>query len=113
MNRSYILYFAILLLIFIIRAASTPGRKKNARKASPGGAGQRAVSPAPTAPVPARWKADPECEYGEVNHAYSHENQARVAQLDGYLKAGLIDKKEYRQMLERYRRQEQYFDSEG
>ena len=52
------------------------------------------------------WRAarEEECAYGDVNHRYSHNADRRVAQLDGYLKAGLIDRKEYAQMLERYQR---------
>ena len=52
------------------------------------------------------WRAarEEECAYGDVNHRYSHNADRRVAQRDGYLKAGLIDRKEYAQMLERYQR---------
>ena len=64
----------------------------------------------PTAEKPAsksvHWHPDrkDECLYGEENHRYSHNSDRRVAQLKGYLEAGLIDRKEYGEMLERYTR---------
>ena len=88
-------------------------KKKNQKSSTRG-----AVTPSrPTASAPMKRSAakteEHDCDYGNVNHEFSHRNEGRIAQLDGYLKAGLIDRKEYQQMLERYRRQEQYFDSEG
>ena len=102
----------IIYIIFIVLRAAGGKNKKAGQKTEK----QTPARPTRTAAVsraaakaagkPAAWHpdAEDECVYGEVNHRYSHSSERRVAQLTGYLKAGLIDKKEYAQMLERYTR---------
>lgn len=120
-NYSSLIFLLFILISTVLRSAGNKGKKSGAQAGKPS-AGQ------PAAPVKAQrasarasraagtsrtadadhtsWRAakDAECEYGEVNHRYSHSAERRVAQLNGYLKAGLIDRKEYSQMLERYQR---------
>ena len=43
-----------------------------------------------------------DCEYGEENHKYSHDDEKRLAQLDSFLKNGIIDKEEYQVLKKRY-----------
>ena len=98
----------LFLLIFsILSRGNGKGKKTDAKTGSP-------VPARPAAPASGRTRAsarraskDDDCEYGEVNHRYSHSVERRTAQLNGYLQAGLIDKKEYNQMLERYKRMDQ------
>ena len=120
-NYSSLIFVLFILISTLLRSAGNKGKKSGtqAGKQSPG---QPAV-PGQTRRAPARasrpakasqaadadhtsWRAakEAECEYGDVNHRYSHSADRRVAQLNGYLKAGLIDRKEYSQMLERYQR---------
>ena len=48
-------------------------------------------------------KKKPEsCDYGQVNHTFSHDQQRRLEQLDSFLKNGLIEKDEYRKLRARY-----------
>ena len=47
-------------------------------------------------------KKEEDCDYGEVNHRYSHDTQRRLEQLDGFLKSGLIDREEYRVLYRKY-----------
>ena len=110
--------WAIILIIYIVSISLRAGRKKggSSSAARPGAKPASSPGPAPSAraAAPARvWNRraakDDDCEYGEVNHQYSHASERRVAQLKGYLEAGLIDKKEYAQMLERYTRQDQAY----
>ena len=100
--------FFIILIIYIVGVVLRAARKKK-------GASSTAAKTVPAAKSPApifskrRGHKDDDCEYGEINHQYSHASERRVAQLQGYLEAGLIDKKEYAQMLERYTRQDQIY----
>ena len=106
---SFFIIFLIYIVSVILRAArKNKGSSSTAPKTVPA-----AKKTAPVAPVFAKRRAhrDDDCEYGEINHQYSHASERRVAQLDGYLKAGLIDKKEYAQMLERYTRQDQVYSN--
>ena len=43
-----------------------------------------------------------DCDYGEVNHRYSHDTQRRLEQLNGFLRSGLIDREEYRVLYRKY-----------
>ena len=115
-------YFSslILFIIYIIAVSLFSGRKKKNTSSSDSGTSAanrqtaaRTDRPTPTIPSLANRhsKKDDDCDYGEVNHQYSHQNDKRVAQLKGYLEAGLIDKKEYNEMLERYTRQDRLYDS--
>ena len=110
----------IIFIIYIIAVSLFSGRKKKNTSSSGSGASAanrqtavRADRPTPTIPSLANRhsKKDDDCDYGEVNHRYSHQNEKRVAQLKGYLDAGLIDKKESNEMLERYTRQDRLYDS--
>ena len=117
MARSVSTFVIILIYVLMISLrAGKAGKKKNSSSgaSSAGGtAAARPDRPTPTIPSLARRSSrrDDDCEYGEVNHRYSHQSERRVAQLDGYLKAGLIDKKEYAEMLERYTRQDKIYDT--
>lgn len=99
---SFLPFFILLIISSLLRGSGGKDKKKGA---NPGGqTPARPAAPAAKTRAPARRAAKDDCEYGEVNHQYSHSVERRTAQLDGYLKAGLIDKKEYNQMLERYKR---------
>ena len=97
-----IFWLVILVLSIIGRSAGSKGKKSSG-------------SAAPTAPRTnrsfTRNSREDDCDYGEVNHKYSHESESRIKQLDSYLKAGLIDKKEYAQMLARYKKAERDFEN--
>ena len=41
-------------------------------------------------------------DYGEVNKAFSHDQQRRLQQLDSFLKNGIIEKEEYQILRNRY-----------
>ena len=98
----------LFLLIFsILSRGNGKGKKTDAKTGSPAPARPAAPASGRTRVSARRASKDDDCEYGEVNHQYSHSVERRTAQLDGYLKAGLIDKKEYNQMLERYKRMDQ------
>ena len=93
----FIWLFLVLAIVIVSRKAAKKQQQKNASARS--------------APVFTRRNAHgDDCAYGEANHEYSHQDDRRLQQLQGYLKAGLIDQKEYREMLERYRRQSQFYD---
>ena len=101
---------SILLVAFwvIIVSLLTIRKKKGAAKQN------SRSSAAASQPVPVRSYRRPSradnCDFGDANHYYSHQYDRRIQQLDGYLKAGLIDQKEYREMLVRYKKQMQSLD---
>ena len=126
MNASpLILVILYLVLNFFLRGGA--GKKKTAQKSEkqsgisadgPTAAALRRNGTEDTA-VPERaarrtWrgKKQDDFDYGQASHAYSHLSQKRLEQVNSYLKAGLIDKKEYHQMLERYSREENCFDDQ-
>ena len=118
MSRALPSFIIIILYIVLVslragKAGKKSGSSSSGASSAGGATAARPDRPTPTIPSLARKSSrrDDDCEYGEVNHHYSHQSEKRVAQLDGYLKAGLIDKKEYAQMLERYTRQDQIYDS--
>ena len=96
------LVFIWLFLVLGIVIASRKAAKKMQQK-------NGAARSAPT--VTRRNAHGDDCAYGEANHEYSHQDDRRLQQLQGYLKAGLIDQKEYREMVARYRRQSKYDDN--
>ena len=56
-----------------------------------------------TAPVftPKKKQQEP-CEFGKANHEFSHDANRRITQLDGFYKDGLIDRKEYELLKQRW-----------
>ena len=46
--------------------------------------------------------AERDCEYGDENHSFSHDSEQRLAQLDSFLKNGIIDRAEYQVLKKRY-----------
>ena len=64
-----------------------------------GGGGAREV----VQKLPGSAKEAEGCVYGAENHEYSHEEERRVAQLDNFLKNGIIDRAEYQVLLKRYK----------
>ena len=107
-------WFVIMILYVVVGSLRSAKKSTggSSAKAATSGSAASARTHAPSA-LKRRRAKDEDCEYGEINHEYSHVSDRRVAQLDGYLKAGLIDKKEYAQMLERYRRQDQAYENTG
>ena len=104
----------ILVIIYVLAIALRAGRRKGAQNAKAAAPERTARPDRPTPTIPAlarRRTHKDDCEYGEGNHQYSHASEKRVAQLKGYLEAGLIDKKEYAQMLERYTRQDEIYET--
>ena len=104
-----IFWLVILVLSLLTRAAGGRGKKSSGAAAKSAPAPKKAQTRGPELPLRRRAKDD-DCDYGDVNHQYSHESERRIRQLDGYLKAGLIDKKEYAQMLARYQKAERDFE---
>ena len=107
--------FLIYILVIVLRAGRRAGsaNKKGGTAPTTPTAPTRPTAdrPPPTIPAPARRHAkQDDCEYRGVNPQYSHDSQRRVQQLKGYLEAGLIDKNEYAQMLERYTRQDKIYE---
>ncbi len=102
MSRVFSIFFIMIVYILsaVMRGKKAAGKKKETP--APVNRAERSFIP--------KKRNDDDCDYGEVNHSYSHSNEKRVKQLDGYLKAGLIDKKEYREMLERYTRLDHQLD---
>ncbi len=116
----------ILIIYFIFRfVLSAAGGKKgknagrrSAEKGTPAKPeSRRAVArPEPVQRTPVREKAfspertrrrrDDNCDYGDINHQYSHDHQRRMEQLDSFLKNGIIDRAEYNVLKERYQRAE-------
>ena len=43
-----------------------------------------------------------DCDYGDYNCDFSHDNDERVKQLGEFLKNGIIDKAEYKTLLKKY-----------
>ena len=104
----------IIMLVYIVVAVMRAGKKPAKSSSRQAGVSPPSKTAVPATPSPVKKlgrRAKDDCEYGEVNHNYSHDGDRRVAQLDGYLKAGLIDKKEYAQMLERYHQQDQAYNT--
>ena len=75
------------------------------RPAPPKGAPQRSAAP-PRRPMPPPDMPDAACvvcdNTGEDH--FAHDTAQRIAQLDDFLKNGIIDKAEYRTLRERYER---------
>ena len=105
MNTSVFPIFWLVILVLSIIGRGSAAKKKTGSSGS-------AAAPAPriNRDYARKSKEDDDCDYGEANHKYSHESEGRIKQLDSYLKAGLIDKKEYAQMLARYKKAEQDFE---
>ena len=120
MNGSILVLILLYFVVFpILRRASSKkkdGEQNSRRGQTPPSAGQTFVQQVrsartETAPKRSRGRKD-EFDYGEASHRYSHVSDKRLRQVESYLKAGLIDKKEYQQMLERYSREENCFDDQ-
>ena len=91
--------FVVLLIALILRVVF--GARRKAAKAASDSAGQprRGFQ---SVPLRLFGKKEEDCDYGEVNHRYSHDTQRRLEQLDGFLKSGLIDREEYRVLYRKY-----------
>ena len=99
MNYSIVMVVIWIVVVGLIARAKKAGAAKQKSRGS-----AAAPQPAPTRVFHRSAQAD-DCDFGDINHEFSHQYDRRIQQLDGYLKAGLIDQKEYREMLTRYRRQ--------
>ncbi len=109
MNSSFFPIFWLVIIILSIISRSRTGGTKKSSGTNP--AAPRTARPRePELPLRSRKAKDDDCDYGEANHKFSHESEGRIRQLDSYLKAGLIDKKEYAQMLARYKKAEIDFE---
>ena len=51
--------------------------------------------------MPVVKKQEP-CEFGKENHAFSHDANRRLSQLEGFYKDGIIDRKEYELLKQRW-----------
>ena len=100
-SSGYLIFFLIYFIVAVVRGLGSQGKKKP---------GKQPADRSAAAPVRKKAQKD-DCDYGEVNHHYSHEADRRIEQVNAYLKAGLIDKTEYRQMLERYSKTDSTFDN--
>ena len=110
MDRSFVSYLIFFLVVFVILPLIRQRGAKKGKERS----GRNAAAPARTQAQPVRRPAERTntADYGEASHRYSHLSAKREEQLKSYLRAGLIDQKEYRQMLERYTQQENCFDDQ-
>lgn len=119
------LSFAVILIILAVLrrvARNDKAQKKNTgtAAASPTGTKQwnDAVPVAIARPIPERQEKMPRpaprrgavpdaacvvCDNAGKDH-FTHDRERRVAQLDDFLKNGIIDKAEYRKLRERYER---------
>ena len=52
--------------------------------------------------LPAVPKKREPCEFGKINHEFSHDAGRRMIQLEGFYKDGLIDRGEYEFLKERW-----------
>ena len=111
MNSVFPIFWLVILVLSIIGRGAGAKKKKSASGSSGAASQTPSAVPVRQTGAAARRKAADDCDYGDVNHKYSHESEARIKQLDSYLQAGLIDKKEYAQMLARYRKAEQDFEN--
>ena len=73
------------------------------RPAPPRGAPQRSVPPRRSMPPDMPDAACVVCDNTGEDH-FAHDKAQRIAQLDDFLKNGIIDKAEYRTLRERYER---------
>ena len=112
MNGLFIVYAFVILAFAVGSILKGAGKGKPvSRRAGKSDATPRAKNPAGgggfreiVEKITGSDKEAEECEYGAENHEYSHEEERRVAQLDNFLKNGIIDKAEYRTLRERYER---------
>ena len=99
MNSSIILIVVWIVIAALLARAKKKGAAKQSSRSS-----AAAAQPVPVRSYRRPSRAD-NCDFGDANHYYSHQYDRRIQQLEGYLKAGLIDQKEYREMLVRYKKQ--------
>jgi hypothetical protein len=88
------------LFVALIAAAVFGALRRAAGAASE--ASWKSQRAAQSVPLRLFGKKEEDCDYGEVNHRYSHDTQRRLKQLDGFLKSGLIDREEYRALYRKY-----------
>ena len=106
-----ILFFFAIALIIVILVIAVKAGKKAAQKNSAGSAPVQWTRPdndrRQNAPKPVeRPVYPPQAVYNENASAenFQRDRQRRIAQLDGFLKNGIIDKEEYKALLSRYER---------
>lgn len=99
LDRSILPVIFVVLSVALIAAAVIGALRRAAGAASEASwKPQRALQS-----VPLRLFGKKEdCDYGEVNHRYSHDTQRRLEQLNGFLRSGLIDREEYRVLYRKY-----------
>ncbi len=106
MDSSILLVAFWVIVVSLIAIKKKKGAsKQSSRSSAAGQAAPMRSSQAVPVRMPRRSAAADNCDFGDANHYYSHQYDRRIQQLEGYLKAGLIDQKEYREMLARYRKQ--------
>ena len=106
-----ILFFLAIALIAAVVVIAVKAGKKAAQKNSAGSAPVQWTRPdndrRQNAPKPVeRPVYPPQAVYNENASAenFQRDRQRRIAQLDGFLKNGIIDKEEYKALLSRYER---------
>ena len=106
-----ILFFFAIALIIVILVIAVKAGKKAAQKKSAESVPVRWTRPdndrRQNAPKPVeRPVYTPQTVYNENASAenFQRDRQRRIAQLDGFLKNGIIDKEEYKVLLSRYER---------
>lgn len=103
-------FLIILIIYFVIRTViNNAAAKKKSANAKTGAAAEPLRGTRVNAPQRAR-RESAGFDYGRASHNYSHVSKKRLDQVNSYLQAGLIDKKEYYEMLERYDRQDCFDD---
>lgn len=92
--------FGIIITVIVVILLVKKKKKKNS--AADGFSAESTAVHTPTASVNTNYYN--ECDYGDYNCDFSHDYQSRVKQLNDWLKNGIIDKAEYKVMLEKYRK---------
>lgn len=113
------LSFVVILILIILAVLRRVARNDKAQKKNTGTEQWNAAVPVAIArPIPERQEKIPRqaprrgavpdaacvvCDNAGKDH-FTHDRERRVAQLDDFLKNGIIDKAEYRKLRERYER---------
>lgn len=96
---------AVLGLILVIAAAAvavTAAKKRQTKAASAGNSAQQVSMAEKLRRFGRDVAQEDHCDFGSANCGYSHDRERRLAQLDGFLKNGLISKEEYMILYEKF-----------
>ena len=98
-----LIVIAVIVAVAVVAVYAKKGKEAAAKKTSDRMSAYVSRGRSYTSPVKVSPKAN--CDYGEDNCEYSHDEQRRIKQLNDFLKNGTIDREEYKVLLERYRKE--------